>query len=114
MKKVALFAVFLMIALTLTRCASHQKMDQKVDTMEVTVQSLTNENTALRNRVADLEKKVEQGDASLKSEIESSKTENLKLKESLAEIEKKNSQPTPGTREGDQGGKEGPGDAPKL
>jgi len=91
MRTLMLTTVVLIIALTMMGCASRQK----VETMEGTIQSLASENTNLRNRIAELEGKMERGDASLRSEIDASKAETLKLKESLAEIEKKMAAPFP-------------------
>jgi hypothetical protein len=66
-------------------CASKQK----VETAEAPVPTLITENTALRNRVAELEGKVEKVEANLKSDIDACKEENRNMRASISEMERK-------------------------
>ena len=89
MKKVMIAAGLILSVLMVFGCAGNQR----VETNEASIQSLVSENRTLRNKVTELEQKVERVEASTKSEAEALKEENLKMKASLSEMEKKISTP---------------------
>ena len=91
MKKVMIAAGLILSVLMVIGCAGKQRAEMN----EAAIQSIVSENRALRDKVTELEQKVERVEASTKSEAEALKEENLKMKASLSEMEKKVSAPPP-------------------